>query len=131
MSIAKWCVLAACVLPVLTVGLAKASTARMSRKQGGYDNNNPREWAEKLSGWQQRASAAQANGFEALPLFIAGALFAQMAQADQARIDMLALAFVGIRIAYVAAYLANQGSLRTLIWTAGLGVSIALLGMGA
>ena len=131
MLIAKWCVLAACVLPVLTVGLAKASTARMSRKQGGYDNNNPREWAEKLSGWQQRASAAQANGFEALPLFIAGVLFAQMAQADQARIDMLALSFVGIRLAYVAAYLANQGSLRTLIWTAGLGVSIALLAMGA
>ena len=64
----------------------------------------------------------QVNGFESLPLFIAGVLFARMAQADQARIDVLALSFVGIRIAYVAAYLANQGSLRTLIWAAGLGV---------
>ncbi len=131
MSIAKWCVLAACVLPILTVGMAKASTVRLSRKNGRYDNNSPREWAEKLTGWQQRASAAQINGFEALPLFIAGVLFAQMAQADQARIDLLALSFVGLRIAYVASYLANQGTLRTLIWTAGLGVSIALLAMGA
>ncbi len=131
MSIAKWCVLAACVLPVLTVGLAKASTARLSRKNGGYDNNHPREWEAKLTGWQQRANAAQANGFEALPLFIAGVLLAQIAQADQGRIDMLAMAFVGIRLAYVAAYLANLGTLRTLIWTAGLGVSIALLAMGA
>lgn len=131
MSIAKWCVLAACVLPTLTVGLAKMSSARLSRKDGRYDNQQPREWAAKLTGWQQRANAAQANGFEALPLFIAGVVFAQMAQADQARIDMLALAFVGIRIAYVGAYLANQGTLRTLIWTAGLGVSITLLAMGA
>ena len=131
MSIAKWCVLAACVLPVLTVGLAKASTARLSRKEGGYDNKHPREWESKLTGWHQRANAAQANGFEALPLFIAGVLLAQMAQADQGRVDMLALAFVGIRIAYVAAYIANQGTLRTLIWTAGVGVSIALLALGA
>ena len=131
MSIAKWCVLAACVLPIATVGLAKISTARLSRNSGGYDNNSPREWAGKLTGWQQRACAAQVNGFEALPLFIAGVLFAQMAQADQARIDVLALSFVGIRIAYVAAYLANQGSLRTLIWMVGLGLCVALLAMGA
>jgi uncharacterized MAPEG superfamily protein len=131
MTIAKWCVLIACALPVLSVGMAKISTARLSRKNGGYDNNNPRDWEAKLSGWQQRANAAQANGFEALPLFIAGVLFAQMAQADQSRIDLLAMAFVGIRVAYVAAYLANQGTIRTLIWTAGLGVSIALLALGA
>ena len=130
MSVAKWCVLAAGVLPILTVGLAKTSSARLSRKSGGYDNDQPREWEAKLTGWRQRASAAQANGFEALPLFIAGVLMAQMAQADPGRIDMLALAFVGIRLAYVAAYLANLGTLRTLIWTAGLGVSIALLALG-
>lgn len=131
MSIAKWCVLAACLLPVVTMGIAKASTARLSRSKGGYDNNNPRDWEAKLTGWHQRAHAAQNNGFEALPLFIAGVLFAQMAQADQGRIDTLALAFVGIRIAYVAAYLLNQGTLRSLIWTAGVGVSIALLAMGS
>ena len=131
MSIAKWCVLASCVVPIATGGLATVSTARSPGKSGGYDNNSPREWASKLTGWQQRACAAQVNGFEALPLFIAGVLFAQMAQADQARIDLLALSFVGIRIAYVAAYLANQGSLRTLIWAAGFGVCVALLAMGA
>ena len=131
MTIAKWCVLAACLLPIATVALAKGKAARLSRRNGGYDNNNPREWESKLSGWQQRANAAQANGFEALPLFIAGVLFAQMAQADQGRIDLLAMAFVGIRVAYVAAYLANLGTLRSLIWCAGVGVSIALLAMGA
>ena len=131
MTIAKWCVLAACLLPIASVALAKVHSARLSRKNGGYDNNNPREWEAKLSGWQQRANAAQANGFEALPLFIAAVLFAQMAQADQSRIDLLAMSFIGIRVAYVAAYLANQGSLRSLIWFAGVAVCVALLAMGA
>lgn len=131
MSIAKWCVLAACLLPVFSVGMAKASLGRIPRKQGGFDNVNPREWEAKLSGWQARAHAAQLNGFEALPLFIAGVVFAQMAQADQARIDLLAVAFVITRVAYVAAYLLNTATLRSIIWAIGVGISIALLAMGA
>ena len=85
----------------LTVGTAKA-TSRGSRKNGGYDNNNPRQWEDKLQGWKQRAVAAQNNGFEALPLFAAAVLMAQQAHADQARIDQLALAFIVVRLVYVA-----------------------------
>lgn len=131
MTIAKWSVLAACLLPILTVGIAKASLGRLPRKQGGYDNATPREWEARLQGWHARAHAAQLNGFEALPLFIAGVVFAQMAQADQARIDLLAVGFVLARVAYVAAYLWNKATLRSAIWTIGLGFSIALLALGA
>ena len=127
MTVAKWCVLAACILPIATIGMAKLSTAKLSRKNGGYDNYNPRQWADKLDGWQRRAHAAQINGFEALPLFIASVIYAQISQVPQASIDQLAIAFVGLRIAYVAAYLMNFDKLRTLIWTGGMGVSIALL----
>lgn len=127
MTIANWCVLAACMLPVLTVGLAKAATAKMARKAGGYDNNNPREWAKNLTGWQQRANAAQSNGFEALPLFIAAVVLAQQSHADQGRIDTLALIFIALRVFYVAAYLLNIGTVRTLIWTGGVAASIAIL----
>lgn len=129
MTIANWCVLAACVLPVLTVGLAKMSSAKLPRNAGQYDNNNPREWANSLSGWQQRANAAQNNGFEAAPLFIAAVLLAQQAHADQGRIDTLALIFIGLRVLYVAAYLMNFGTIRTLLWTAGVAVSVALFTM--
>ncbi|HYR24275.1 MAG TPA: MAPEG family protein [Aquabacterium sp.] len=129
MSIANWCVLAASVLPVLTVGLAKGKAGMKSPRKGGYDNHNPRQWEAQLSGWQQRAVAAQANGFEALPLFIAVVLMAQQAHADQARIDQLALAFVGIRLVYTAMYLLDKALLRSLVWTAGLGVCIAILAM--
>lgn len=130
MSIANWCVMVACLLPVVTVGLAKGSLGRVSRREGGYDNHHPREWEQKLSGWQQRAIAAQKNGFEALPLFIAGVLIAQMNHANQNTIDLLALSFIVIRCFYVAAYLADKATLRSLIWFAGVGVSIALFSIG-
>lgn len=131
MTIAKWTVLAAFMLPVLTVGMAKAATIKLGRRNGGYDNNNPREWAGKLTGWHQRAHAAQINGFEGLPLFAAAVLFAQLAQADLAQIDQLALAYIGLRLVYVALYLANLGTLRTLVWTAALGTNVALLLLAA
>ena len=131
MTIAKWCVLAACMLPILTVGVAKAASVRGLGPAGRYNNQQPREWASRLTGWQQRANAAQINGFEALPLFIAAVLLAQMAQADQGQIDRLALAFVGLRVVYGAVYLMNLGTLRTLVWTAGLLVCVALLRLAA
>ncbi len=130
MSIANWCVMAACLLPVVTVGLAKGSLGRVSRRNGGYDNHHPREWEQKLTGWQQRAIAAQKNGFEALPLFVAGVLIAQMNHANQNTIDLLAISFIGIRCLYVAAYLADKATLRSLIWFAGVAASIALFCIG-
>lgn len=126
MTIANWCVLIACILPVITIGFAKAAGSRSSPKEGGYNNNRPRDWEATLTGWQKRAVAAQNNGFEALPLFIAAVVLAQQAHGDQGRIDMLAMAFIAIRIAYVAAYITNRGMIRSLIWTAGVGVSVAI-----
>lgn len=126
MTIANTAVLIAAVLPVLTVGSAKASTAGKRRSEGGYDNNHPRDWTNKLDGWRARAAAAQNNGFEALPLFVFGVLAAQLAGLDQARTDQLALIFIGLRLVYTALYFANIAALRTLVWTAALGVNIAI-----
>ena len=126
MTIANWCVLIACMLPIATIGIAKMSSAKFPKTEGRYDNHHPREWAEHLTGWQRRANAAQNNGWEALPLFIAAVLLAQQAHADQGHIDMLAMAFVGLRCMYIAAYIFNLGSLRTIIWAAGMASSIAI-----
>lgn len=126
MNIANWCVVAACLLPVFSVGLAKASLARVKRQQGGYDNRLPRAWEEKLTGWQQRAVAAQKNGFEALPLFIAGVILAQLNHAEPFMVDMIAMSFVAVRCVYIALYLANQAALRSLVWFIGVSLSISL-----
>jgi uncharacterized MAPEG superfamily protein len=126
MTITKWCVLIACFLPAVTALLPKISSLRLSFKDGKYDNNNPREWESQLIGWQKRAIAAHSNSYEALPLFIAAVIFAQMAQGDQSRIDMLALTFVALRMAYIAVYLMNLGSIRSLIWGAAVATNIGL-----
>lgn len=126
MSVANYCILAACVLPVLCAGLAKSKGFGKRRRDGGFDNHSPREWLARQSGWQARANAAQANSFEALPLFIAGVLAAQQMQVGQARIDMLALSFLTFRLFYIALYLADQASLRSLAWAAGFASSVAL-----
>lgn len=126
MSIANTCVLIAAVLPVITMGAAKGATAGKRRSEGGYDNNHPRDWAAKQSGWKARAAAAQNNGFEALPLFAFAVLAAQFAALDQVRTDQLAIAFIGIRLVYTALYFANVAALRSLVWGAGLAVTIAI-----
>lgn len=126
MSIANTCVLIAAVMPIVTMGMAKAATAGKRRSDGGYDNNNPRDWAAKQTGWKARAAAAQNNGFEALPLFVFAVLAAQLAGLDQARTDMLAMAFIGSRIVYTGLYFANVAALRSVVWAVGLGCTIAI-----
>jgi uncharacterized MAPEG superfamily protein len=75
---------------------------------------------------KKRTIAAHSNGYEALPLFIAAVIFAQIAQVDQGRIDMLSMAFVALRVAYVVVYLMNFGNLRSLIWAAAVAANVGL-----
>ncbi len=126
MTVANTAVLVAAVLPILTMGTAKFSSAGKKPREGGYDNNNPREWAGKQTGWRARAAAAQNNGFEALPLFVFAVLAAQQAGLDQARTDHLALAFIAVRLLYTVMYFANLGALRSLVWALGYGIAIAI-----
>ena len=130
MNIAYGCILFACLLPIACAGVAKWKGFGIPRRAGGFDNNNPRQWLASLQGWQARANAAQQNGFEALPIFIAGVLIAERLQAPQLRIDSLAMLFVGARIGYIGAYLADRATLRSVLWVVGLGACIALFFIG-
>jgi uncharacterized MAPEG superfamily protein len=107
--------------------VAKWGTFSRSVREGGFDNEDPRAWLARQSGRRARANAAQANSFEALPLFIAAVLTAQQLQVQQELIDGLALAFVLLRVVYILLYVTNRAAARTLVWSAGLAVSIALM----
>ena len=131
MTIAYFCIIVACMLPIVCAGLAKSKGFGRPRREGGFDNEQPREWLAKLTGWQARANAAQFNSFEALPLFVAGVLVAQQLHAPQGTINALAVAFIAVRLAYIGAYLSDKGSLRTLIWVTGVVISVALFFIGA
>jgi uncharacterized MAPEG superfamily protein len=129
-TVAYWCVLVMALMPVVCAGIAKSGKMGTPRREGGYDNDNPRNWLSLQTDWRARANNAQANTFEALPFFFAAVIIAHQLQAPQWRIDLLALAFVVLRAAYVAAYVKNMANLRSAVWVIALLVNVGLLFAG-
>ena len=129
-TIAYWCVLVAALLPIVCAGIAKSGLMTTPPEQGGYDNSNPRGWLSRQKDWRARANAAQANTFEALPFFFAAVIIAHTLQAGQTRLDILALLFVVLRVAYGMMYVADLAKVRSAIWSLGLLVNIAILFSG-
>ena len=130
-SVLHWCVLVAALMPIVCAGMAKSSGFGKPVQEGGYDNAMPRQWLAGQTGWRARAHAAQSNCFESLPFFIGAVALAQHAGADAARLDMLALIFVALRVVYVALYLTDRANARSLAWTLALATNIAFLFSGA
>jgi uncharacterized MAPEG superfamily protein len=126
-TLAYWCVLAAVLLPIVCAGIAKSGK---SGKSGKFDNHDPRAWLSRQQGVQGRANAAQANSFENLPFFIGAVVIAHQLQASQGWVDGLALAYIVLRMAYVACYLANLASLRSLVYMLAFAANIGLLFAG-
>jgi uncharacterized MAPEG superfamily protein len=124
LPIAYWCVLAAALLPYAAAYVAKAGSF------GPRDNVAPREWGARQSGWRARANSAQANGFEGLAFFIGAVIIAHELGAAQARIDMLAVAYVLLRVVYIALYVKGAGSARSTVWALAFLVNIAILFVG-
>lgn len=129
-TLAYWCILVMAILPIVCTGISKYGMFSVTRKDGGYDNNNPRAWLGRQVGWRARANAAQANTFEALPFFFAAVIIAHLMQAPQTRLDILAFAFVLLRVAYVVAYIADMANIRSAIWALALLTNIAILFIG-
>lgn len=129
-TVAYWCVLVAALLPIVCAGIAKSGMLRTPPRDGGYDNNNPRGWLARQTDWRARANAAQANTFEALPFFFAAVIIAHLLQAGQTRLDILALMFVLLRIAYIMMYVADLAKARSVIWSLALFVNIGILFSG-
>lgn len=119
MTIAYWCLLFMGLFPYVAAGIAKKGFE-------GYDNGMPRQWLAKQTGFRARANAAQANLFESLPLFFAAVVIASIAHAPQVRVDLLAMAFVLARIAYLVCYVADWPTTRSVVWLAGLSCVVAI-----
>ncbi len=115
MDASIWCIFAAFVLIYLTrLPVLIASY----RQEGRVDIANPREQQARLKGIGSRAQAAHLNTIEAFAPFAAAVWVAHFGGSDPGLRDGLALAFVGLRVIYVGAYLADQNPWRTVIWTA-------------
>jgi len=123
---AYWCVLIAALLPYVWVYFAKAGAPK-------YNNRLPRAWVEKQADNYkvQRAYAAHLNAFEAFAPFAAGVVLAQLAGVDPARIALLAVAFVALRVLHGVFYLADVALVRSLVWLAAFACVVALLVLAA
>jgi len=122
MTFAYWMLIAAAMMPYVTIALAKSG--------GGIDNHAPRPSVDSLSGWRQRADWAHRNHFEAFPAFAAAVFVAELTHAAQSRIDQLAGIFVLLRVIYTALYVADQATLRSIVWSLGLIAVIWLFVLG-
>jgi len=129
-TFAYWCLLVAALLPICCAWLAKSGTFRKPRKDGGYDNHDPRGWMARQKDWRARANAAQANSFEALPFFMGAVIVAHQLGAAQARLDILAFVWIVLRVIYVVMYVADLPKMRSAVWTLALIVNIGILFVG-
>lgn len=127
LTLSHLCVLVAALLPIVCAGLAKREGFGRPRREGGYDNVDPRAWLARQQGRAAWANAAQANSFEALPFFIGAVVIAHQTGAAQGLVDALSVAFIALRIVYIGAYVSGRASLRSVVWLAALGVNTALL----
>jgi len=94
---------------------------------GSFDNSKPRDPAFYDDAFRARALWAHQNGLEGFAFFAAAVVIAQMRSAPQHIVDGLAVAYVALRFAYAAAYLANVAALRSTIWSLAFVANVALI----
>ena len=125
MTIAEWCVFGTLMLYLLTIAPIKWIGFR------GFDNSNPRDPAFYADPIRARALGAHQNGIEAFPFFAIAVLLAEFRTGPQRLIDEMAVLFLIVRIAYVFTYLGDRPTLRSILWSLGFAINIAIFFMPA
>ena len=120
MTVAEWCVFASLMLTLLSIASVKWL------RFGRFDNSRPRDPAFYESPLAARALGAHQNGIEAFPFFAAAVLLAEFRACPQNLINELAVLFVIVRVAYVFTYVGNRPTLRSILWSIGFAINIAI-----
>ena len=120
MTVAEWCVFGALMLSLLTIASVKWIGFRR------FDNSRPRDPAFYDDPIRARALGAHQNGIEAFPFFAAAVLLAEFRLGPLRLIDELSVLFLIVRIAYVFTYLGNRQALRSILWSTGFAINIAI-----
>ncbi len=115
MTIAFWCVFVAAFLPYIALGFA-----------GRRNSHAPRAGDAALTGRAARAVAAQLNAFEAFPAFAAGVVISHIALGPNSWSNILAAAFILVRLAHMGSYIADLQPHRSIAWFVGILIVIAL-----
>ncbi|MHC6155291.1 MAPEG family protein [Bradyrhizobium elkanii] len=120
MTIAEWCVFGTLMLSLLTIVSVKWTGFR------SFDNARPRDPDFYDDQIRSRALGAHQNGIEAFPFFAFAVLLAEFRVGPLRLIDELAVLFLIVRIAYVFTYIGNRPTLRSILWSIGFAINIAI-----
>jgi uncharacterized MAPEG superfamily protein len=120
MTVAEWCVFGTLMLSLLTIASVKWISFRR------FDNSKPRDPAFYEDPIRARALGAHQNGIEAFPFFAVAVLLAEFRLGPLRLIDELAVLFLIVRIAYVFTYLGNRPTLRSILWSVGFAINVAI-----
>jgi len=120
MTVAEWCVFGTLMLYLLTIASVKWIGYRR------FDNSKPRDPDFYEDPIRARALGAHQNGIEAFPFFAVAVLLAEFRLGPLRLIDELAVLFLIVRIAYVFTYLGNRPTLRSILWSLGFAINIAI-----
>lgn len=110
MPLSIWCILIVAILPILSAYPAKLNK--------GFNNADPRNADYWREGFRARAYAAQADGFEAFPLFAVSVLVGLGQGGDPHWVDRLAVLFILLRIIYIFCYWTDRATPRSAAWSA-------------
>ena len=120
MTIAEWCIFGTLMLTLLTIASVKWIGYRR------FDNSRPRDPDFYDDPIRSRALGAHQNGIEAFPFFAIAVLLAEFRLGHLRLIDELAVLFLIVRIAYVFTYIGNRPTLRSILWSIGFAINIAI-----
>ena len=120
MTIADGCILGAVLLYLLTIAPIKA----IGHKD--FHNSAPRDPAFYAPPLRARVQGAHINGIETFPFFAAAILLAEFKHGAQPVVDGLAVGFLAVRLAFVAAYIAGWPTTRTLLWNLGFLLNVLI-----
>ena len=120
MTVAEYCVFGTLMLYLLTIAPIKWIGFRR------FDNAKPRDPAFYEEPIAARALGAHLNGIETFPFFAVAVLLAEFRTGPQRMIDELAVLFLIVRIAYVFTYLGDRPTLRSILWSIGFAINIAI-----
>jgi uncharacterized MAPEG superfamily protein len=118
MSLAYWCVLITALMPLALVGYAKSGS--------GDDNHHPRDTVAGLADAKRRAYAAHQNAYENFPFFAVAVIVATTLGASASTLNILAALYIVLRGMHAVLYINDAASARSLVYSAGLLINIAI-----
>ena len=125
MTVAEWCIFGTVILYLLTIAPFKAAGFRH------FDNSKPRDPSFFEDPLRARALGAHLDGIETFPFFAVAVLLAEFRAGPQRLINELAILFLIVRIAYVLTYLGDRPMLRSILWSIGFAINLAIFFMPA